>query len=197
MRNLALVPALALSIATSLGCGEEQSPTVPADPPALSLAAGHVKPLSFFFTMGGEPSDPFVLQAGLPLGTGPEDLCSGSFPPGDIGDVVGQLILTPPGGGLFQEQGREANFVVYQYGAGIPSDPCQLVGAPILGTGTGNFTFNLLDTGPGAFVAHVTARGTIDLVSGGQARVLGIARVVVRPNGALLFDSEQVTITPL
>jgi hypothetical protein len=147
--------------------------------------------------MGGEPSDPFALLAGLPPGGTAEDLCNGTVAPGDIGDILGQFILTPPGGTLFHEQGRDANFVVYQYGGGIVTDPCQLVGAPILGTGTGDFTFNFMDTGPGALVAHVTARGTIDLVGGGQARVFALDRIVVRPDGTLLFDVEEVRVTPL
>jgi hypothetical protein len=40
-------------------------------------------------------------------------------------------------------------------------------------------------------------QGIVDLVSGGQARVLGTARVTVLPDGTLLFDEERVTLTPI
>jgi hypothetical protein len=40
-------------------------------------------------------------------------------------------------------------------------------------------------------------QGIIDLVSGGQARVLATAQVTILPDGTLLFDKEQVRVTPL
>jgi len=73
-----------------------------------------------------------------------------------------------------------------------------LAGAPIIATGTGKATFEALAPRPGAaLVAHVTVQGVVDLVSGGQARVLGTARVTVLPDGTLLFDEERVTLTPI
>ena len=57
--------------------------------------------------------------------------------------------------------------------------------------------FSLQVSGPGAVTNHVTAQGTIDLVSGGQARVLGTGRVTILPDGTLLFDEERVSLTPL
>ena len=67
----------------------------------------------------------------------------------------------------------------------------------IVGTGAGKFTFNASDGARGARVTHVTVHGTIDLVSGGQARVWATARVTFRPDGTLLFDVERVKLTPL
>lgn len=39
--------------------------------------------------------------------------------------------------------------------------------------------------------------GIVDLLDGGQARVLGTARVTVLPDGTLLLDEERVKLTPL
>jgi hypothetical protein len=75
--------------------------------------------------------------------------------------------------------------------------PAKWSGAPVVGTGTGNFNYTVLATGPGAFTVHVTVQGTVDLVSGGQARVFGTARVTVLPDGTLLFDEERVRLTPI
>ena len=44
---------------------------------------------------------------------------------------------------------------------------------------------------------HATVQGIVDLVSGGQARVFGTARVTILPDGTLLFDDERVRLTPL
>jgi len=195
-----LLPITATLVSTlALGCSDQQQPpTDPADDErGPSLSAEHVKDAPVYFFMGGEPSNPFVLLAGLPPGGTAADLCNGSVAPGDIGDLRGQFILTPPGGSLYHEQGRNANFVVYEYGGGIVTDPCQFAQSPILGTGTGDFTFNFMDTGPGALVAHVTARGVIDLAGGGHARVFALVRLVVRPDDPLIFDEEQVRLKSL
>ena len=93
--------------------------------------------------------------------------------------------------------GRDVNLVVYEFGAGPVTDACQLVGAPVVGTGTGDFNYTVLATAGGAVALHVTAQGTIDLVSGGQARVFATARITVLPDGTLLFDEERVRLTPL
>jgi hypothetical protein len=92
---------------------------------------------------------------------------------------------------------RDANLVVYQYGGGLLTDICQLVGSAVVGTGTGRFTQLLEFADPlGATAVHVTVRGTIDLVAGGQARVFGTERVTILPDGTLLFDEVRIRLTP-
>ena len=94
--------------------------------------------------------------------------------------------------------GKSIYLVVLEFGGGPVTDVCQLNDAPIIATGTGKATFEALAPKPGAaFAAHVTVQGIVDLVSGGQARVLGTARVTVLPDGTLLFDEERVTLTPI
>ena len=79
----------------------------------------------------------------------------------------------------------------------IVANACAFAGAPLVGTGTGKFTFNVQDSGPGALVIHATVQGIVDLVAGGQARVFATARVTVLPDATLLFDDEVVRLTPL
>jgi len=87
---------------------------------------------------------------------------------------------------------------VYDFGGGNVSNICQLVGAPVLGTGTADYTFESIVTGQGAnFVIAITLHGVIDLVSGGQARVQATAQAVILPDGTFLFDRERVRLTPL
>jgi hypothetical protein len=188
-----LFPTALLAGALVLGCGDAPPVTAPADPPAPSLRAERLIHLEAF-QMGGDPRNPLALQAGFDAGVTAEDICAD--PAAQAPNGVGQLVLTPSGGALVHTSGRDVNLFVYQFGAGPVTGPCQLAGAPVVGTGTGDFTFNILDTGPGAVVVHVSARGTIDLVRGGQARLHATARVTVRPDGTLLFDEEQVRLTP-
>jgi len=84
---------------------------------------------------------------------------------------------------------------VFEFGGG--TDPCAIAGAPLIATGTGKFTYNVIATGPAAVVLHATVQGIVDLVSGGQARVFETARVVIQPDGTLLFDEERVRLTPI
>jgi hypothetical protein len=102
------------------------------------------------------------------------------------------------GGAIATGHVHDVYLVVYDFGGGIVSNICQLVGAPVLGTGTADYTFEAVVTGQGAdFVIHITLHGVIDLVSGGQARIQATAQAVVLPDGTLLFDEERVRLTPL
>jgi hypothetical protein len=112
-------------------------------------------------------------------------------------NAAGQGIVTPPGGFVFNVKARDVSLVVYEFGDGIVSNICQLVGATVLGTGSANYSSEGAITGQGAIVFHITLQGVIDLVSGGQARVNATARVTILPDGTLLFDEERVRLTPL
>jgi hypothetical protein len=196
MRRSLLLPTAALAGALTLGCADQQSPTGPVtNPLAPSLRAERVPVLQPVF-LGGDPSNPLAVQAGYEAGLIADDICP------DNGEHVdpraqGQGIFTPPGGFISHASAHDMSLVVYEFGGGIVSDICQLVGATVLGTGTANYSFELVFTGQGAFVIHATLQGVIDLVSGGQARVNATARVTILPDGTLLFDEERVRLTPL
>jgi hypothetical protein len=191
-RSLFLTEGM-LAAALALGCGDAPRLTAPGDPTAPSPSVERFIHLDAF-VLGGDPSNPLALQVGYDAGVTAEEICAG---PAGLPNGLGQLILTPPGGALLHGSGQDVNLVVYEFGGGPVTDPCQLVGAPVVGTGTGNFTYNILTLSNGGFVAHITAHGIVDLVSGGQARLFATARVTVRPDGTLLFDEEQVRLTPV
>jgi hypothetical protein len=195
MRRSLLLPTAALAGALTLGCADQQAPTAPSDPPTPSLRAERVLALAPVF-LGGDPSNPLAVQAGYETGLIADDICP------DNGEHVdpraqGQGIFTPVGGLIANVSAHDMSLVVYEFGGGIVTDICQLVGATVLGTGSANYSFELVFTGQGTFVIHITLQGVIDLVSGGQARVNATARVTILPDGTLLFDEERVRLTPL
>jgi len=193
MHRLLFATAVVFASSLALGCADQQSPA--DDSPTPSLRAERVDVVNGF-QMGGDPSNPLALQVALDADVTAEDICAGNFT-GDQNQGFGQAIFTPSGGLLQHTSGRDVDLVLYQFGGGPVTGPCDLVGAPVLGIGTGKFTFPGLATPGGAVVAHVTVQGIVDLVRGGQARVLGTARVTILPDGTLLFDEERVRLTPL
>jgi hypothetical protein len=190
-----------LAGALVLGCGEQPSPAEPAsagipspsvDGPSFGAAR---LPAFNVVLLGGVPSNPLAVQAGFSAGATAEDVCNGAG--AETAGQKGQDVFTPAGG--FQEHVRaiDVSIVVYEFSAGPVTGPCQLVGAPVVGTGTGEFTEVSHFQSSGSLVIHWTIHGTIDLVSGGQARLLAKAQVVVRPDGTLVLDDEPVSLTPL
>jgi hypothetical protein len=197
VRRSLLLPTTALAATLALGCADQQSPTAPADLPAPSLRAER-EPASAGFVLGADVTTSLALQFGFVAGWTAEGLCNTPPPEGiDPTGQKGQTILTPPGGFHANVSGRDVNLVVYQFGGGIITDLCQLVGVPVVGTGTGNFSVVQQGTSAGGVIFAITVHGTIDLASGGQARLFATAHVVVRPDGTLLFDRERVRLTPL
>ena len=178
-----------------LACAGAPDATAPAEPAPPSLGAERVVVVNAF-QMGGDPSNPLALQVAFDADLTAQDICTGNFSP-DQNQGSGQAILTPSGGLLQHSSGREVDLVLYQFGEGPVTGPCDLVGAPVLGIGTGKFTFPFVVAPGGTIVAHVTVQGTVALLSGGHVRVLGTARVTVLPDGTLLFDEERVVLTPL
>jgi len=175
-----------------LGCGDQ--PAEPASALQPSLRTEHFTHFNAF-QMGGDPSNPLALQAGFDAGTTAEDVCEDPFGHGQTGE--GPIIFTPHEGFHTHTSDRDANLVVYAYGEGPVSQQCQLVGAPVVATGTGKFTYKESFSGRGAYVVHITVQGTVDLVDGGQARLWANARVTILPDGSLLLDEERVRLTPL
>jgi hypothetical protein len=191
MHRSFLFSTAALAGILALGCADQQSPTGPAELPTPSIRAEHQIVLNAIY-LGGDPSNPLVVGAGFEAGITPQDVCDGN---GGLPQGVGKRVLTPPGGLHEHTFGRDVLLDVFAFGGGS-GDPCAFAEAPLVGSGTGKFTFNVEISGPGAVVIHATVRGIVDLVSGGQARVFGTARVTILPDGTLLFAEERVRLTP-
>jgi hypothetical protein len=183
-RGTTLTEPLGPSYAAGKGPPDTSGPHVIRDPAAPNV-----------LSLGGDPANPLAVVAGL---EGPvADFCSAAG--AAISSHVVQLVFPPSGRLQFKVSGHEVAIQVFDYGAGIVTDTCQLVGAPVVATGTGTVRLGIHSAavGPGGTSIHATVRGIVDLTSGGQARLLATAQVVVRPNGSLVIDKERVTLTPL
>lgn len=196
MRRSIPLSTAALAGALTLGCADEESPTGPVSHQVAPFLQAERVLVYSPVILGGDPGNPLAVQAGYEAGLTAHDICP------DNGELVdpnsqGQGVFTPPGGVVVGVSARQVNLVVYQFGQGVVSDICQLVGAPVLGTGSGKYSAQVIVSGPGAIVLHITAQGIIDLVTGGQARLLATAQVTILPDGTLLFDQERVRLTPL
>jgi hypothetical protein len=192
MRQIAAKPGLAtLASSLLLACAGSPDATAPADPGPASLGAERILSLNAIY-LGGDPSDGLVVGIGFAPGDTPEDVCEGSA---GIPEGLARLIILPTGGVQALTIGHDLHLDVFSF-TGF-TDPCAMAGAPLVGSGTGKFTFQVLDGGPGATAIHATVQGIVDLVAGGQARVLATARVTILPDGTQLFDVERVILTPL
>jgi hypothetical protein len=148
--------------------------------------------------VGADASTSLVVQAGWEAGITAADLCADLTGGVEETGQKGQVVFPPPGGVHLHTSGTDANIVVYEFGGGIVTDICQqLVPAPIVGTGTGHFTSQLQIAASGTTVSRVTVQGTIDLATGGQARLFATGRVTILADGTQLFDEERVRLTPL
>jgi hypothetical protein len=188
--------------ALSVACAD--APTTPPQPSLPAFDAAHAPPASGpnvvrapglnVLALGGDPANPLAVIAGL---EGPiADFCSPAGAP--VSDHFFQLVFTPAGRVQVAITGREVALQVFEYGAGIVTDACQLIGAPLIATGTGTVRFGVHDAagGPGGTTVHATVRGIVNLTGGGQARLLATAQVTVRPDKSLVIDNERVTLTP-
>ena len=155
-----------LACAVTLGCGDQQSPTTPTDVTKPSLSAERVPVLQPQF-LGGDPSNPLAVQASYEAGLIADDICPDTGAHVDP-NAAGQGISYPARGFVFHVNARDVSVVVYEFGGGIVTNICQLVGATVLVTGTANYSSEGAITGQGAIVFHVTLQGVIDLVSGGR-----------------------------
>jgi hypothetical protein len=195
--------ALVLPAVVLASCTDSSSPTPPADAPAPASAKANAPPASgpnvvriqsAFLTFPGIGQG-VTLTAGLV--SSPADFCAhpeqAVLSPG-----VEQDVSTPSGSVHILASSHEAHLVLY--GATETGDVCDLVGAPVLGTGTGQFQVTLNDvdeTGPGATTGIERVHGTITLASGGELRVQALHQVTLRPDGTLVHDRTTLTLTPV
>jgi hypothetical protein len=147
---------------------------------------------------GGEPSSGLAVSVGAvdPVGALAESCADPSafimLAPGRA-----QVVTTPSGTTHNIASGDEVPVAVFAYGGGIVTSSCQLVGAPVVATGTVRYSLQLRFGESGAQVAHASAHGIVTLAAGGQARLWSMWRQVTRPDGTVVFDSEPVELKPL
>jgi hypothetical protein len=109
-----------------------------------------------------------------------------------------QIVNAPSGHVQVGALTRDAHIAIWQFTG--PVDYCALIGAPVVATGVVQYKAeitNAAGAAPGVITEDAIAQGTVDLTSGGQARVRAMARIVIQPDGTALFDEERVSLTPL
>jgi hypothetical protein len=82
---------------------------------------------------------------------------------------------------------------VYEY----TGDLCDGVGEALIASGTGSFELSNLAPINGNFMGVGAVRGTLDLVSGGQAILFAQGPTDILADGSLKFDKTRITLTPL
>jgi hypothetical protein len=196
-----LLPAVVLA-----SCTDSGSLTTPADPSTPAFAQKNAPPTSgpnvvrgvpLGIIVGADPETQLAVEAGFEISIA--ELCA-LGPEAPAVSLTQQQVSTPTGRLQFTTEPQEVSVDVFQYAGGIITDPCQLVGAPVVATGTATVTWgekNVPNEGPGAGTILATVHGVVDLTSGGQARLLARLHVTIRPDGSLVRDSETVTLTPL
>jgi hypothetical protein len=206
MRSVRLALALLLPVVLLASCADSGTVTAPAEIGAAHDGASGpsdraivIKDFGFASVLGGGP--PTNLGITVAAEESVEDVCADPFSV-PLSPQRGILVITPSGKVPAHVVTREAFVQVFEYSAGILTDFCQLVGAPLVATGSVFFSQSMNQffgpgSGPGSFVAHVTVHGIVDLIGGGQARLHATVNFVIRPDGTVVKDQEPVTLTPL
>jgi hypothetical protein len=179
-----------------VACADAPTNTTEPTLPALATKA---PPTSGPNVVRG-PFSPGVLSgdAGLAVAVGFEepfaDHCADLESPDQPGST--QVVFTPPGGFHVKQSGHGLSVTVYEFEGVLTGNVCELVGAPVVATGTANFTLTV-GGGTGAENAVVIIRGVVDLTSGGQARLLATTHVLIRPDGSFAFDHTRISLRSL
>jgi hypothetical protein len=188
-----------ISLALLVGCGGSDLVTTPSDAKTTRFEATPAASQSGAEVIKDWIITTIIVDPNLALAVGFEDLateCAG-------GDVIvspqrGQAVFTPSGKGQLHTFTREAFVQVFENSPTV-EELCDLPAAPVA---SGTVTFSQVvhevpEGAPGAFSLHVTVQGTVDLTSGGQARLIATAQVVIRPDGTAVLDLATIKLTPI
>jgi hypothetical protein len=143
--------------------------------------------------MSEDPATSLSLIAGADVSI--EQACAD--PQNLVAPGISQAVFPPPGGVHFIYTG-EVTVQVFQVTGDAPQGFCDLVGEPLVASGTATFRARVSATARGTLALHVDVEGVLDLTSGGQVRLSALGQTVFRPSdGALVLDRSRITLTPL
>jgi hypothetical protein len=205
MRSTRFLPSLFLPVAFVASCADSDNLTTPGDA-VVPVSAQRNAPttsgpnvtrgLPVAFTIGPDPQSGLLLEAGFDAPfTALNCTDLSSFPL----SLTQQQVSTPSGHLHFTTLPQEVSVDVFLIEGGF-TNFCQLVDAPVVATGTATVRVTEAygaDGGSGATTINFTVHGVLDLTSGGSARVLGTAHLIIRPDGSLVRLSETIRLTPL
>jgi hypothetical protein len=194
MRQLLLCAA---GLALLVGCADpgglptDQGTETHAGPPKFDRAQVIRTDVGVLIS---EPGNPLLVMMGFATGVTLSDFCSGnrSNSPNSIAHVV-----IPPGwppdAFLAASHGQDVPVLVYEF----QGDICDGVGESLIASGTGRFHFSDKHLRNGRSIGNFGAQATVDLVAGGQARLVVTGPFYVLPGGFVKLDKTRVRLTPL
>jgi hypothetical protein len=122
----------------------------------------------------------------------PADVCAGNVTNSPNSHAL--VVLPPPGGFLAGHgHGQDVPILVYEY----TGDLCDGVGETLIASGTGSFEISTIAPINGNFMGAGAVRATLDLVSGGQARLFIQGPTYILADGSVKFDKTRIIFTPL
>ena len=195
MRFAPLPLALALAFAA---CQSPDGPGTPTEPtarggpePAPRLAAV-VQRFEIGFVQIFDPDRNIYATVGLvsPLADLPD--CGGSGTTVLKGRGTFQLVIPPTGAAKVFQRVRQGEVVLYGLAA---ENPCDLIGAPVIGRGPGNLTISL--TGPATNVLSVRLIARLQLTTGGLAHLVIVGHAKINSDGSLKVLVDKSTLTPI
>ena len=189
MRGACCYIAAATAVLVS-GCDQASDPSPssgPAGTPAYDFSKGPASAGPVVRFQGHYVTFLTDVDANLTVIVGTPNRIDEFCGPGDIDvePVDVQLVFNPTG--ALHEVDLGSNLPVLVYGAATPVfDVCNdLVGAPLLATGTGHMVYldNSTGGGPGAHRWGVVAQGTLAYTAGRSGRFSASERFIVSPKG--------------
>lgn len=183
-----------------LGCGDQPAPTEPyAAKLETTFVAANAPPASGPIVVRG-PFGPGVLSGDVQyaVAVGFEEPfaahCNDLESPNQPGST--QIVFSPSGRVHIKGSGKSVNVRVYEF-PGVAGANCDLVGAPLVATGTVDFNLTVVDGAPGAVHVGVKFSGVVDLVGGGQARLHATGFTLIKADGSFAFDHVRIILRPL
>ena len=195
-------PTISCILASTLifGCGEQPAPAEPyAFGPEPTFGATNA-PSASGATVVRAPFGPGVLSGHnqYAVAIGFEEPfavhCNDLESPNQPGSTL--IVFSPSGRVHVKGSGKSVNVRVYEF-AGVAASNCDLLGAPLVATGTVNFNLTVIDGAPGAVHVGVKFRGIVNLVGGGQARLHATGFTLIKPDGSFAFDRVRIVLRPL
>jgi len=178
----------AAAVALLVGCSDNaRLPTDQGPHAKPDMQGAEVIPADVAFLVTSATS-PLALAVGFNVGVTLADVCAGN--PTNSPNSHALIVLPPPGGFLAGHgHGQDVPILVYDY----TGDLCDGVGETLIASGTGSFEISNLVPINGNFMGVGAVQATLDLVSGGQARLFAQGPTYILADGSIKFDKTRIT----
>jgi hypothetical protein len=182
-----------IGLALVIGCTDPQGLATyqgTGDHAGLSAARAEVIRTNVGFGITA-PDSPLLVWVGFEEGVTLADICSGPQPLSP--NSIAHIVLPPSGAFLAASHGQDVPVLVYEF----EGDICDGQGESLVAFGTARFHFSRSALTDGRIIDNSGVRGTLELVSSGQALLAVRSPFYVLPDGSVKFDKTRITLTPL